>query len=55
MPDSPPRTVLCLASHVKENFHMPDLGKRPDITHAVSYLARETPATGRLTRFHERL
>ncbi len=26
---------------IDENFHMPDLGKRPDITHAVSYLARE--------------
>ena len=25
---------------IDEFFHMPDLGKRPDITHAVAYLAR---------------
>ena len=25
---------------IDEFFHMPELGKRPDITHAVSYLAR---------------
>ena len=25
---------------IDEFFHMPDLGKRPDITHAISYLAR---------------
>jgi biotin carboxylase len=27
--------------HIDEFFHMPDLGKRPDIIHAVAYLARE--------------
>ncbi len=26
--------------HIDEFFHMPDLGKRPDILHAVAYLAR---------------
>jgi biotin carboxylase len=26
--------------HIDEFFHMPDLGKRPDIIHAVAYLAR---------------
>ncbi|HJQ14354.1 MAG TPA: ATP-grasp domain-containing protein [Anaerolineales bacterium] len=26
--------------YIDEFFHMPDLGKRPDITHAVAYLAR---------------
>ena len=26
--------------YLDEFFHMPDLGKRPDITHAVAYLAR---------------
>jgi hypothetical protein len=28
---------------IDEFFHMPELGKRPDITHAVSYLARTRP------------
>ena len=27
--------------HIDEFFHMPDLGKRPDIIHAVAYLMRE--------------
>jgi biotin carboxylase len=26
--------------YIDEFFHMPDLGKRPDITHAIAYLAR---------------
>ena len=26
--------------HIDEFFHMPDLGRRPDILHAVAYLAR---------------
>ena len=28
---------------IDEFFHMPDLGKRPDITHSVAYLARSRP------------
>jgi hypothetical protein len=28
---------------IDEFFHMPDLGKRPDVVHAVSYLARTRP------------
>jgi biotin carboxylase len=27
--------------HIDEFFHMPDLGRRPDIIHAVAYLARQ--------------
>lgn len=27
--------------HIDEFFHMPDLGKRPDILHAIAYLARD--------------
>jgi biotin carboxylase len=28
---------------IDEFFHMPDLGRRPDIVHAISYLARSRP------------
>lgn len=29
--------------HIDEFFHMPDLGRKPDIIHAVAYLARTRP------------